>query len=56
MIQSMNETVERHIVTLEDPVELLFKEQCCVISQREVGTDCTSFQDGLRHALLRVRT
>jgi twitching motility protein PilT len=51
MIQSMNETVERHIVTLEDPVELLFKEQCCVISQREVGTDCTSFQDGLRHAL-----
>ncbi len=51
MIQSMNETVERHVVTLEDPVELLFKEQCCVISQREVGTDCTSFQDGLRHAL-----
>ena len=51
MIQSMNQTVERHVVTLEDPVELLFKEQCCVISQREVGTDCTSFQDGLRHAL-----
>ncbi len=51
MIQSMNETMERHVVTLEDPVELLFKEQCCVISQREVGTDCTSFQDGLRHAL-----
>ncbi|MCY2960313.1 MAG: PilT/PilU family type 4a pilus ATPase [Planctomycetota bacterium] len=51
MIQSMNESVERHVVTLEDPVELLFKEQFCVISQREVGTDCTSFQDGLRHAL-----
>lgn len=51
MIQSMNESVERHVVTLEDPVELLFKEQYCVISQREVGTDCTSFQDGLRHAL-----
>ncbi len=51
LIQSMNETVERHVVTLEDPVELLFKEQRCVISQREVGTDCTSFQDGLRHAL-----
>jgi pilus retraction protein PilT len=51
MIQSMNETVERHIVTLEDPIELMFKEQRCVISQREVGTDCTSFQDGLRHAL-----
>ncbi len=51
MIQHMNENVERHVVTLEDPVELLFKEQRCVISQREVGTDTTSFQDGLRHAL-----
>ncbi len=51
MIQHMNETVERHVVTLEDPVELLFTEQNCVISQREVGTDCTTFKDGLRHAL-----
>jgi twitching motility protein PilT len=51
MIQSMNESLERHIVTLEDPIELMFKEQRCVISQREVGTDCSSFQDGLRHAL-----
>ncbi len=51
MIQSMNENLERHVVTLEDPVELLFKEQRCVISQREVGTDCSSFHDGLRHSL-----
>jgi twitching motility protein PilT len=51
LIQHMNDTVERHVVTLEDPVELMFKENHCVISQREVGTDCTSFKDGLRHAL-----
>lgn len=51
MIEYMNQTTERHIVTLEDPVELLFTEERCVISQREVGTDCESFQDGLRHAL-----
>ncbi len=51
MIEYMNQTVERHVVTLEDPVELLFSENRCVISQREVGTDCDSFQDGLRHAL-----
>lgn len=51
MIQFMNENVERHVVTLEDPVELLFKEERCVISQREVGTDTTCFADGLRHAL-----
>ncbi len=51
MIQYMNTQVERHVITLEDPVELLFKEERCVISQREVGTDCLDFQDGLRHAL-----
>jgi twitching motility protein PilT len=51
MIQHMNDTVERHIVTLEDPIELLFREKNCIISQREIGTDTTSFGDGLRHAL-----
>jgi pilus retraction protein PilT len=51
LIQYMNENVERHIVTLEDPIELLFHEQLCVISQREVGIDLKSFHDGLRHAL-----
>ncbi|MEZ6017308.1 MAG: PilT/PilU family type 4a pilus ATPase [Planctomycetota bacterium] len=51
MIEYMNRSVERHVVTLEDPVELLFKERYCVISQREVGTDTPSFKDGLKHAL-----
>ena len=51
MIQYMNQNAERHVVTLEDPVEMIFTEDRCVISQREVGTDCTDFQDGLRHAL-----
>ncbi len=51
LIQSMNESVERHVVTLEDPVELIFREERCVISQREVGVDVPSFHDGLRHAL-----
>jgi len=51
MIEFMNRSVARHVVTLEDPVELLFKERYCVISQREVGTDTTSFRDGLKHAL-----
>jgi twitching motility protein PilT len=51
MIQHMNENAERHVVTLEDPVEVLFTEQRCVISQREVGIDCGSFHEGLRHAL-----
>ena len=51
IIQYMNTHAERHIITLEDPVETLFKEERCVISQREVGTDCPEFADGLRHAL-----
>lgn len=51
MIQHMNENVERHVITLEDPVELIYTEERCVISQREVGTDCEDFGDGLRHAL-----
>jgi twitching motility protein PilT len=51
MIQHMNETAERHIITLEDPIEVLFNEQRCVISQREVGIDCGTFHEGLRHAL-----
>lgn len=51
MIQYMNQTMERHVVTLEDPVELLFTEERCVISQREIGSDATSFADGLRHVL-----
>jgi len=51
LIEYMNRTMERHIVTLEDPVEVLFKEKRCVISQREIGVDCGEFHDGLRHAL-----
>ncbi|QDU68794.1 PilT/PilU family type 4a pilus ATPase [Engelhardtia mirabilis] len=51
VIQHMNTTAERHIITLEDPVELIFREDRCVISQREIGTDVSTFSEGLRHAL-----
>jgi len=51
MIQYMNRHAERHVVTLEDPVELIFAEDRCVISQREVGIDCQTFSQGLRHSL-----
>jgi len=51
MIQYMNRHTERHVVTLEDPIEMLFTEERCVISQREVGIDCAGFAEGLRHSL-----
>lgn len=51
LIEYMNHHTERHVVTLEDPVEVIFTEARCVISQREVGVDCNSFHEGLRHSL-----
>jgi twitching motility protein PilT len=51
MIQHLNTTKPRHVITLEDPVEILYKEERCVISQRELGTDFDGFQQGLSHAL-----
>ncbi|HVS18120.1 MAG TPA: PilT/PilU family type 4a pilus ATPase [Planctomycetota bacterium] len=51
LIQYMNLNAERHVVTLEDPIEILFSEKRCVISQREVGIDVPTFHEGLRHSL-----
>ena len=51
MIQHLNATVRRHIVTLEDPIEYLFQDQLSVIEQREVGLDTATFATGLRHVL-----
>jgi twitching motility protein PilT len=51
MIDFMNRTRNEHIVTIEDPVEFLHEDKKCVISQREVGQDSTSFAQALRAAL-----
>ena len=51
LIQYMNLNAERHVITLEDPIEILFSEKRCVISQREVGIDVSTFHEGLRHSL-----
>lgn len=51
MIQYMNENMGRHIITLEDPIEYLYKHGHCIIDQREVGFDTQSFANGLRAAL-----
>jgi twitching motility protein PilT len=40
-----------HIVTIEDPIEYLFQDNIASVSQREVGTDTTSFEEALRNAL-----
>ncbi|MBS4173710.1 type IV pilus twitching motility protein PilT [Bacillus sp. FJAT-49736] len=51
MIDYMNESMRRHIITLEDPIEYLHKHRHSVIDQREVGFDTKNFANGLRSAL-----
>ncbi|WP_226535986.1 type IV pilus twitching motility protein PilT [Fictibacillus halophilus] len=51
MIDFMNRTMSRHIITLEDPIEYLHRHRTCVIDQREIGFDTNNFANGLRAAL-----
>jgi len=51
MIEHINSTQKRHIITLEDPIEYVFEDNQSVIEQREVGLDSLSFHNGLKHIL-----
>ncbi len=51
MIDFVNHHRKAHIVTLEDPVEYVYKPDLCAINQREVGKDTKSFSEGLRASL-----
>ena len=51
MIDHINSTRSRHVVTIEDPIEFLHVDKKSVINQREVGMDTTSFKHALRRVL-----
>ncbi len=51
MVQTINEGRNGHILTIEDPIEFIYKSAKCVIRQREVGLHTHSFADALKHAL-----
>jgi twitching motility protein PilT len=51
MLDYMNRSRNDHVVTIEDPVEFVHQDRKCVISQREVGHDSTTFAQALRAAL-----
>ncbi len=51
ILNQINLTQAKHILTLEDPVEYVYKPEKCVINQREIGKDTKSFATGLRAAL-----
>ena len=51
MIDRINQTRPVHILTIEDPIEYLHQHKVAMVNQREVGTDVSSFTEGLRSAL-----
>ena len=52
VLNEINKHRNAHIITLEDPIEYIYKPDKCSINQREIGVDTRSFADGLR-AILR---
>jgi twitching motility protein PilT len=51
MVDHVNETMNRHIITLEDPLEFIHGNKHCLINQRQVGEHAESFAEALRGAL-----
>lgn len=51
MINYLNTTRNRRIITIEDPIEFVYKNDQCIITQRELGSDTRTFAEALRHVL-----
>ncbi len=51
MLNYINETSMKHIITIEDPIEFLYQDKLSIVSQREISVDAPSFSSALRSAL-----
>jgi twitching motility protein PilT len=51
LVNIINEETSAHIVTIEDPIEYVYRPRKCIISQREINEDALSFSEALRHIL-----
>jgi twitching motility protein PilT len=51
MVEHINASFKKHVITLEDPIEFVFEDNQSVIEQREVGLDTLSFEYGLKNIL-----
>lgn len=51
MVNWINENEDGHIITIEDPIEYYHDHKNCIVTQREVGNDVTSFSSAIRGAL-----
>jgi pilus retraction protein PilT len=53
MLEHINETSNRHIITVEDPIEFLFRDKKSLFNQRELGLDVQSYPSALKHFTLQ---
>jgi len=51
MLNFVNRTYRKHILTLEDPIEFVYTEDKCLINQREIGMDVIDFEVAMKHAV-----
>lgn len=51
IIEEINKTSHRHIITIEDPIEFVHEDQKCIVEQREIGLHTTSFAQALHSAM-----
>ncbi len=51
LIDEINETAAKHVITIEDPIEYIFECKKSIISQRQVSVDTQDFADGIKYAL-----
>lgn len=51
MLNFINDNYDRHVITLEDPIEYQHKHKKCTVNQREIGVDVPDFKEGIRRAL-----
>jgi twitching motility protein PilT len=51
LLNTINRTQNKHIVTLEDPIEYVYQSDKCVVTQRQLGMDTDTFPNGIKYAL-----
>jgi twitching motility protein PilT len=51
LINHLNDTAQRTVITIEDPIEFVYEDRKCLIAQRELGDDTLSFGEALKHAM-----
>jgi twitching motility protein PilT len=51
MIEHLNQSQPLHVITLEDPIEFVYTDAQCEVTQRQLGTDVASLHEGLRRIL-----